>query len=701
MTQDEIPVSSGEDTNSSETVATEQGRPVNKSRILLYSLLSFVLLLLVSASVFAALYVSKTTNTMIIEIGETPEPDKIYDHPLLASLYTVESYQLDTSVPGNYQIPLRFFGFLRCKLPVEVRDTVPPVLTVTDIHTVEGLTLTCEDFVKSCEDDTAVVFSFVEDVPTMDKAGNYIVKIIATDTSENKTEQSASLTVWDASHVLQSELDTSEIEATMRAKHPDITSVDLRDIKNGISGEYTLRAASDTAAYIWKVHVSDTIAPTVIAQNRCIRLGEVLTPDNFIAEVHDYSPCATTFVFEPNFEGVGLHAVKLKVEDSFGNSTDVTARMFVCDMPQELELEYGTTADEMKSILFQNAEFFMDRFEPETQPLLTVGTEELQYNSMYGSYSVQIIVVDTTPPILTVQDVSVFEGEEISAEHFILTCEDISGVSYAVETMPDTDEVGEYLVTITAWDAYDNKTVATSTLSVVADTTPPVIYGVRDQTITVGNSVSFRKGVYAEDDRDGSLDVTVDSSAANTGVAGTYPIHYSCTDSAGNTEKLTAYLTVQELTSDTVNALADQILNQITTASMTQREKAWAIYGWCTGNLSYSTRTSYLMGQYVNGAYSGFTIRSGNCYIYYAVASVLLTRSGIENMEIQRNDPTNPHYWNLVKIDDAWYHFDTCPHFPGHEMQCFLLTDAEVQTYSQNEVANYYSFDNSLYPATP
>lgn len=681
--------------------AAEPDKRRRKRRLLLISLLSVILLLMISVSIFAVLYIADTTESITVGVGEVPEPEKIHDNPILASLYTVEPYTVDTAVPGEYPIPLRFFGFLRRELTVRVCDTTPPYLSLTDIHTIEGTALTCEDFIASCEDDTGAVCEFSGTAPITDEPGAYTVKITASDAYGNRTEQTAMLTVWDSSHILSSELNTSEIESIMKEKHPDITGMDLADIKTGIIGDYTLRAFSDTARYIWKVHVADTTPPEAAASDRCIRLGETLKPEDFITEINDYSVCTAAYAAEPDFSRLGLQGVMLTVADTFGNSTNVTARLFICDIPAELHLEYGATAEEMKNILFSSTENFARRYKPAEEPVMEIGTQDVQYNSIYGSYHVQVTVADTTPPTLHLQDVSVFMGDAVSIDNFVLSCEDISGAAYTYESEPSTENAGVYPVTVTAEDAHGNKTTVTAELSVLADTTPPVIYGVLDQTITIGDSVSFRKGVYAEDNRDGALDVTVDSSAANTGAAGTYPIYYSCTDSSGNTASLTAYLTVNALSIDTVNAMADQILAQITASYMTQREKAWAIYEWCTANLRYSTRTSYLMGQYVNGAYSGFTIRSGNCYIYYAVAAVMLTRAGIENIEIRRDDPSNPHYWNLVKIGDSWYHFDTCPHYAGHEMQCFLLTDAEVQAYSENEVADYYSFDSSLYPATP
>ncbi len=106
------------------------------------------------------------------------------------------------------------------------------------------------------------------------------------------------------------------------------------------------------------------------------------------------------------------------------------------------------------------------------------------------------------------------------------------------------------------------------------------------------------------------------------------------------------------------------------------------------------------MGNYVEGAMSGLKTHAGNCYIYYAVSDVLLNRAGVPSMEVHRNVPGRPHYWNLVMVDGCWYHFDTCPHYQAYPIQSFLLTDAEVAAYSAT-CTDYYSFDTWAYPRTP
>ena len=176
---------------------------------------------------------------------------------------------------------------------------------------------------------------------------------------------------------------------------------------------------------------------------------------------------------------------------------------------------------------------------------------------------------------------------------------------------------------------------------------------------------------------------------------------YTASDSNGNTASATATVTVRKVTQDVINSKADEILSEILTNQMSQREKAKAIYDWCRENLKYSTATSYLMGDYLRSAYSGYRLHYGNCYTYYAVARSLLTRAGFTNMMIQRNSATKPHYWNLVKVDGNWYHFDTCPQPAPNNDGCFLLTDAEVAAYSRNKQSGYYNFNKKYYPATP
>lgn len=150
----------------------------------------------------------------------------------------------------------------------------------------------------------------------------------------------------------------------------------------------------------------------------------------------------------------------------------------------------------------------------------------------------------------------------------------------------------------------------------------------------------------------------------------------------------------------TVDQIADGILAQITNGSMTQRQKAEAIYDWIRANTTYVNTSE--KGDWVKSAYEGFRRKRGDCYVYYSMSLALLNRAGIPSIEVIRSD--GHHWWNLINCGDGWYHFDTTPR-PSHT-KFFMWTDAQLEAYSQEHRASHYpngthSFDHNLYPATP
>ena len=75
---------------------------------------------------------------------------------------------------------------------------------------------------------------------------------------------------------------------------------------------------------------------------------------------------------------------------------------------------------------------------------------------------------------------------------------------------------------------------------------PPAINGVTDKTITVGDTIDYMAGVTATDGKGADItsSVQVDSSAVNTGVAGTYQAAYTVVDSNGLHNSAVSNITV-------------------------------------------------------------------------------------------------------------------------------------------------------------
>ncbi len=234
------------------------------------------------------------------------------------------------------------------------------------------------------------------------------------------------------------------------------------------------------------------------------------------------------------------------------------------------------------------------------------------------------------------------------------------------------------------------------------DTEAPKIEGAQDQTIYIGDAVAYKKYITVTDNMDKDVKLVVDSSAVDLKKAGSYKVIYTATDSSGNTATKTVIFKVVEKPKDTVNskdldALADKVLADITTSNMSEREKAKAIYTWTRSNISYEDHSD--KSDWVNAAIQGFTKGAGDCFNYFATAQALLNRAGVKNQEIIKID--GHHYWSLVNIDNAWYHFDATPRKGDNQaFSLFMLTDSQIEAYSKSH-GNSHIWDKTKYPATP
>lgn len=268
------------------------------------------------------------------------------------------------------------------------------------------------------------------------------------------------------------------------------------------------------------------------------------------------------------------------------------------------------------------------------------------------------------------------------------------------------------------------------------DTEAPRLLGVKDITVALGGTISYRDGVSAVDDVDGTVPFQVDAGAVDLAVPGIYQVVYSAVDAAGNRAEAAASVTVEEpftveggdvqepdeptpssagggtassgagggaassqATEEEVNRLADQILGRIIRNGMSQREKARAIYNYVYNHIRYTGSSD--KSSWIIGAYTGFTRQRGDCFNYFACSKALLTRAGIPNIDLERVGGNSRHYWQLVNAGDGWYHFDACPHPTGYPLVAFMITETQARTYTEQvrrARQNYYVYDYDACP---
>lgn len=334
-----------------------------------------------------------------------------------------------------------------------------------------------------------------------------------------------------------------------------------------------------------------------------------------------------------------------------------------------------------------------------SEELSKIGTYDVVVKLNGKEYKSKVIVQDTTAPSCTIEEKEAWINEAIEASHFASDIKDVTTVTVSYVNEPDFSKEGTQDVEIVLEDEGNNKTNYKTKLTVKKDTEAPTFVGVSDIQVYIGETVSYKKNVTVEDNKDENLTFTVDNSKVNLSKAGTYEVTYTSKDTAGNEASKTIKVVVKEKPANyvdeaTVNALADEVLNSILTDGMTDKQKIKAIYTYVRGHVSY--RDGHDKPGYVIAAYNGLKKRQGDCYVYWATSKVLLTRANIKNMDIKKSDTTKSgHYWNLVDIGEGWYHFDTTPRKGGFDG--FYLTDAALMKYSKAH-SNSHIYDASLYP---
>ena len=205
-------------------------------------------------------------------------------------------------------------------------------------------------------------------------------------------------------------------------------------------------------------------------------------------------------------------------------------------------------------------------------------------------------------------------------------------------------------------------------------------------------SYDFKDHIKAEDDRDGKVKIKVDTSKINWKRDGVYKVRYTAVDKAGN--KAHAWAKIQVYVPSTAESIADEVLSSIVRSSWSDTKKARAIYSYVRKTCRYVDNGTHSDWRKV--AVAGIRYGSGDCYTYYSVARLLLTRAGIMNFTITRYPAYTGghHWWNLVYVKGGWYHFDTTPRTAGGVF-C-LLTDKQLKEYSAGR--RTFSFKESLYP---
>ena len=334
------------------------------------------------------------------------------------------------------------------------------------------------------------------------------------------------------------------------------------------------------------------------------------------------------------------------------------------------------------------------------------GEYPVQIASGRYTYDAVLRIEDTTAPTGEAKEVTLWFGEECEALDFIKSANDVTGVTVSfADGGPDFALSGDQEVKLLLTDGSGNETKLSTMIHLLNDTTPPVIEGVQNQTIYVGDTISYKSGVTVTDDMDPDVKLEIDNSQVDLKTEVKYTVTYRAVDAMGNETIVWAEISVEVpdiglANSEEMEELARKAVSYCVDDSMDDEERLYAMFWWLKCNMDYTGDSN--KDSIINEAIRGFKKRSGDCFTYFAMLKAMMEVEGYETMDIERLGGSTRHYWSLVKVDGEWYHIDACPRSERKNKYwyCFLRTDAEVAKFSQN-YNGYYDFDTSLYPRTP
>lgn len=650
-----------------------------------------LLCLLILAGSFLFLY-TDIRPVVRWELDGTVPPASVFVRGEGQATYAGSLKAGDWSKPGLHLLLVEQSGHRRLAL-LSIEDTIAPRAQGLSLTLGVDEEVTPDKCISGLTDEQLVAVSFVQ-APVFHEAGEQDVEILLEDLSGNRSTVTAHLTTLGVQPQVVIEAGAPLPEASAFLPNETLSGefvTDTSTLSTAHAGLLALEIEVEGEVYTTHLLVQDTVAPVVTGRLVYCKPGETAAPEAFIAEFADETDVTFAFAEEPDWEKLGYRTVTLTATDEGGNAVKVRTGLFISPIaPVTVE----ATGELLRGDQLGEGVYLYSRL-----TLDALGTFELTARAGEEACPVLISVVDTTPPVLEAEaEQEGYLGFPSPADAFIQSGFDATGYTCTFEKEPDWNLEGSQNVTVLGEDMAGNVSACTFRLTLKKDDVPPEILYVQNLSGYIGESVSYLKTVVCEDNCDGALSVQVDTSGVDIYKPGTYKVIYRAEDSAGNVAEKSCTLTLVEarVTEAEFEAAVNNCYNSIITEDMSLPEKGYAIFQYTNRNIRYKASSDKKDWKYE--AWRGITTGRGDCFTFCSVARALLEKAGADVQVVTRfgGKKNTRHWWLLVDLGTGYYHFDAINVGPKN-FTCFMRTTEEVLKRSRN----FWSFNQSLYPATP
>lgn len=226
-------------------------------------------------------------------------------------------------------------------------------------------------------------------------------------------------------------------------------------------------------------------------------------------------------------------------------------------------------------------------------------------------------------------------------------------------------------------------------LYVVAENMPTGTTPINDYITSIGESCPIAFMGYS-----GSNASTLDSKLGN----------YSCYVIEFNYDFDSTVLL--EMKKDLQQRACDIVASNIA-SDMPPYMKAYIVHNYIVNNCVYATDYETNNDPYYYTAYGALVNGKAVCDGYASAAKILFDLCGIENIKVTGTSKGNGHAWNLIKLDNDYYHIDTTWDDPVSydglnylRYDYYNLTDNEISQDHAWQTQNYPDANGALYTYT-
>ena len=493
-------------------------------------------------------------------------------------------------------------------------------------------------------------------------------------------------------------------------------------------GKYQIKLVVDgEKTYKTQLVVTDSVSPTATAVTPSVRVGGSIKAENCVTNIKDATNVTCAFLSKPDISAVGTVDVVVRLTDEGGNTVEIPSTINVVENAAVVNsvaiIECGESIPDVSVYvgIDGSGEYVTDSTVNTSVP----GYKKLTIRIGSDDFEVTLICKDTIAPTATVTPQVLWnDGNFPDPATFCSDIVDKTAVTVTYDVTPKKTGTYPVDVKIRLTDAAGNYTVYDSYVTAGSDTVAPVIT-LKQKTLSMKygeTSIAWQGAVSATDDSGYDPVITIDTSAVNFNLPGSYTITFRATDPAGNIATATATLNIQSdtVTQEMLDAVLKDFCSSLFTDGMTILQKMETLWSYLRSNRSdrvhYASADPEIYDP-VRETYLALTTRkNGDCYCFASIAYEVFRYLGYDSIIVEK-DPkyaatTGRHYWTMINLGTAtnpsWYHFDGTPiTYPYNQSRNFALTDEQMAAFTKwrnadtrMEPAYYYAFDTTKYPAS-